>query len=358
MKILLVQQKMIGDVLVSSLLCEQLKKAHPDCELHYLINEHTLAVVENNPFIDTIVLFKKDAQQSKRKFFGFLKSISKEKYDVVIDIYGKLESNLISLFSGSPIKISHRKWYSNFIYTHTVSGTKNKDSELGLAIENRQSFIAPILKNDITETTAPKIYLTQTEINAAKSYLTKNDIALSKPIIMLGILGSGAQKTYPLPYMSKVIDAIASKTDATLLFNYIPSQLEEAKALYELCDEQSKSKIKFDVFAPSLRDFLALLYHCAAIIGNEGGAVNMAKALDVPTFSIYSPWINKLAWHTFNKNKQNVAVHLSDFMPDKFSSKSKKELKQHTEALYDLFKPSLFQDQITSFLGSKFISNE
>jgi len=358
MKILLVQQKMIGDVLLSSLLCEQLKTHYPNCELHYLINEHTTAVVHHNPHIDRIVIFSKEIEQSKLKFYRFLKSISKAKYDVVIDIYGKLESNLISFFSKAPIKISHHKWYSNFIYTHTVSGTQKKHSKVGLAVENRLAFLQPIVKKETSKIAQPKIFLSEEEIQAAKAYLLKNEIDLSKPIIMLGILGSGNQKTYPLQYMAKVIDRIAHQTKATLLFNYIPVQLKEAQQLYELCSVEAKTKIKFDVFAPSLRNFLAVLHHCKALIGNEGGAVNMAKALEVPTFSIYSPWISKLAWHTFNDTKKNMAVHLSDYQPDKFSKKSKKELKKEALNLYALFKPAFFYEELNTFLRNEISSSE
>ncbi|NBC57221.1 MAG: lipopolysaccharide heptosyltransferase family protein, partial [Bacteroidetes bacterium] len=51
MKILVIQQKMIGDVLTSSVICENLKRNFPNAEVHYLINRFTLPVVENNPYI-------------------------------------------------------------------------------------------------------------------------------------------------------------------------------------------------------------------------------------------------------------------------------------------------------------------
>ena len=56
MKVLVIQQKMIGDVLTSSILFEAIKIEHPSAELHYLINSHTVPVVENNPFVDKLVL--------------------------------------------------------------------------------------------------------------------------------------------------------------------------------------------------------------------------------------------------------------------------------------------------------------
>jgi heptosyltransferase-2 len=52
-KILVIQQKMIGDVLVSSLICENLKRSYPNSEVHYLINRFTIPVIENNPYVDT-----------------------------------------------------------------------------------------------------------------------------------------------------------------------------------------------------------------------------------------------------------------------------------------------------------------
>ena len=99
MKVLVIQQKMIGDVLTSTILCENIKNNLPKSEVHYLINTHTKAVVENNPYIDKIVLFTPNFRKNKLAFYNFLKGIKKENYDVVIDVYGKIESNLICFFS-------------------------------------------------------------------------------------------------------------------------------------------------------------------------------------------------------------------------------------------------------------------
>ncbi|MGB5821648.1 MAG: glycosyltransferase family 9 protein [Saonia sp.] len=357
MKILIIQQKMIGDVLISSILCENIKKNLPDSEVHYLINNHTEAVVVNNPYIDRIVYFKAEYKKNRLAFYAFLKGIRKEKYQAVIDVYGKLESNLVSLFSKAPIKVSHKKWYTNFVYTHHITKQKKRDMGVGYAIEDRLLFLAPIIPTLEETVKKPVIYLTDQEIAGAKKFLESHSIDFAKPILMLSILGSGKNKTYPLPYMAEVIDHIAEKTDATLLFNYIPSQYVEAKELYDRCAIGTKKHIKFDAFAKSLRSFLALLHHCDAIIGNEGGAINMAKALDIPTFSIFSPWITKLAWDIFS-DQNNVAVHLNDFMPEKIQGKSKKELKQESLELYPLFTPSLLLDKLEGFLANKVLANQ
>ncbi len=340
---------MIGDVLISTIICENIKRNLPDVEIHYLINCHTVPVVINNPFIDQVVLFKADYKKNKLAFYQFLKDIKEEKYHVVLDVYCKLESNLISLFSQAPLKASLKKWYSSFIYTHHVYKPKNRKRGTGMAIEDRLLFLAPILPNLNEAVKRPKIYLTEDETCAARTFLGAHNITGSEPIIMLNILGSHPNKTYPLPYMAEVIDLIAKITDATLLFNYIPCQHKQALELYDLCNDTTKKQIKIDAFASSLRLFLALVHHCNAVIGNEGGAINMAKALGVPTFSIFSPWITKAAWDTFS-DASNVAVHLNDYRPEEMYGKSKKELKKNNLDLYKRFTPAYFMLLLTDFL--------
>ena len=60
MKILIIQNKMIGDVLTSSILFEALKQKYPTSVLHFVINPATLPVLENNPFIDEFIYLNND----------------------------------------------------------------------------------------------------------------------------------------------------------------------------------------------------------------------------------------------------------------------------------------------------------
>jgi heptosyltransferase-2 len=70
--------------------------------------------------------------------------------------------------------------------------------------------------------------------------------------------------------MAKLINKLVSeKKEAQILFNYIPKQESEAKFIYDLCEPSAQKQIYFDLFGKSLRDFLAITYHCNALIGNE-----------------------------------------------------------------------------------------
>ncbi len=340
---------MIGDVLTTSILFEALKVKHPNAELHYVINQHTFPVVENNPFIDKFLFVTSEMEESKPKFLAFLKSIKQEKYDTVIDVYSKFSSNLMTKFSGAKMKISKQKWYTSYYYTHTYKEAKQPKTNAGLAIENRLQLLKPLC-DETPKAIQPKIYLTPEEISQSKQLLTDSKIDLAKPLYMISVLGSGDSKTYPLAQMAKVIDAVVEETNGQILFNYIPKQIHEAKTVYNFCNAETKKQIFFDVFGKNLRDFLSITYHCTALIGNEGGAVNMAKALDISTFTIFSPWIKKEAWSMFEDGKKHVSVHLSDFQPQLFEGKKTKELKADQKPLYEMFSPDYFIDKLNIFL--------
>ena len=106
---------MIGDVLVSSILCDNLRKAYPNTQIDYMVYESTIAVLQGNTSFDNLILFKEKHRKSKWEYFKLLKSIRAEKYDIVIDAYSKLESWLVVLFSGAKQKISYWKKGRTFL---------------------------------------------------------------------------------------------------------------------------------------------------------------------------------------------------------------------------------------------------
>jgi len=335
---------MIGDVLTSSILFAALRKEFPNAQLHYMIYEHTLSVVENNPDIDRFIVLDKS-----QSWLQHIVDIRKEDYYAVIDVYANVQTLLVTGLSKAKFRISYDKIYSRPLCTHVFSRNIKPKTIAGGAIEKRLRLLTP-LSNNIPVQIKPKIYLTTLEIENAREKLRQSEIKDLSNILMIGALGSSWTKTYPLAYLAKLLDQIVEKTGATLLFNYIPSQRKEVDELFKYCAPKTQGHILLEIYGKSLREFLAITYHCHALIGNEGGAVNMAKALDVPTFAIFSPSIAKVNWSMYEDGKKNVSVHLKDFKPQLFEGLSKKQLSTAQPKLYKEFTPGLIAGQLNEFL--------
>ncbi|MFL9844349.1 glycosyltransferase family 9 protein [Flavobacterium rhizosphaerae] len=343
-KVLVIQQKMIGDVLASSSICRILKKAYPESEIDYMIYDFTMPVVEHNPYIDNIILYKDDFRKNRYKLIRFALSIRKKKYDAVIDAYNKWESGIITLVSGAKTRIGYKKWYTSFFYDNTIEPNwRVPDS----ALVHRMQ-LAEALTGTAEQPAFPKIYLKPEEKQEAAQKIKQ--WAGQVPVIMVSVLGSDVIKSLPAAEMAKVIDAVAKNNNIKLIFNYLPKQTPLAQEIYNLCLPETRSKILFDFYIDSLRGFMAVVSQCIALIGNEGGAVNMAKALDIPTFTIFSPWINKTSWNMLEDGEKHEAIHLQDYYPDLYGEKHPKEFKDKATELYKKLTFSLFENKLKKFV--------
>lgn len=350
MKILVIQQKMIGDVLTSSILFEALRNKYPNAELHYLVYAHTTPVLEHNPFIDKIIEYHSGIGKDPIKFFKFLNLVRKESYTAIIDIYSKISSGIIAKYSGASVRIGFHKNYTCKFYTHTFNYKEKPDTPAGLAIENRMQFLEALDKNFPKEL-KPKIFISAKEKEICRKKLLNNGVNLEQPLIMCGVLGSSSVKTYPYKYMASVLESfIEQAPTAQILFNYLPCQKNEAKKIYMQCNPKTKSQILFHVYESSLKGFILTCANCDLYFGNEGGATNIMKALDKPTFSIHSPHVTKDYWAIYEDGKKHVSVHLEDFQPQRFESCPSRYNRKLNASLYQNLKPELISLKLSNFL--------
>lgn len=342
---------MIGDVLISSIICNNLKTEYPDAQIDYLVYDFTFPVIENNPNIDNVILFDKKKVNNFLKLLKFAFEIRKKNYDIVIDAYAKLESGIVTLFSGAERRISYKQKGLQIAYNEKIDHLNTSTSSFGLAIDRKiVLFKSLINKNSIDP--YPKLFLTDLEKKETLQLFKDFNIDKSKnKVIMFSIFGSEKAKTYPLEYMLNLIEFTAQNTNCSILFNYTNKQKQDALQLFQLCSSATQKKIQLDLIGTDLRSFIKIMDNCDLIIGNDGGAVNIAKALNKPSFTIFSPWIKKENWSIFEDGKTHIGVHLFDFYPELKKQFELKKLKEEYHNFYLKLKPELFSDKLNTFLN-------
>lgn len=347
-KILVIQQKMIGDVLISSILCSHLKAMFPQAQLHYAIHQGTKAVVQGHPDIDQFIL--STPEPSFRQWRKLRAQIRAQRYDLIVDAYGKLESLRMILGSGAPRVYGHKKWFSALAYTKTSRPCNRVYTIAGNAIEDRLRLIYP--ESEIHKKALefrPKIYLNSAEISWAKDLLAQHKLNQGQTLAMVSVLGSSLDKSLPAQTMAQIITTIAQQRNTHILLNYLPSQKNSVDEILALVPKTQQANLHPEIYGKNLREFLALLSQVNYLVGNEGGAVNMAKALEIPTFTLFSPWINKSAWNSFEDGRTHIGLHLKDFKPEQFAGQSNKEVRKKYREFYAAFNFDLFAEQLDKF---------
>ncbi|WP_298951354.1 glycosyltransferase family 9 protein [uncultured Nonlabens sp.] len=354
MRILLIQYKMLGDVLTSTIIADQLKIIYPDAHLDYLIIAHAGALVAHHPAIDNLIKVTKSDFEKMSFIISLSRKLKHNKYDLLIDAYGKNNSAVLSLLSRAKQRIGYKKWFSRLAYTDAVKNIPNSSIyKAGIALGSRMLLTTP-LTSDVQWHLKPQIYLKPTEKTEGEKWLLQSGIDLKKSLTMVSVLGSSTNKTLPFTSMAKVLDNFVNQTGSQLLFNYIPSQKKDALAIYNTCSITTQKHIFIDAFAPSIRDFVKILSHCTSIIGNEGGAINMGKALNIPTFAIFSPWINKASWNISEDGKKHISVHLQDYLPELYKNSSPGNMKSQAMELYQQFDTELMFPNLEKFIEENY----
>ena len=129
-KILVIQNKRIGDVLISSVIANNIKNVFKDAHVTYFVYDYTTGVIENNPNIDRIIAINDKELKKLPTLLKTIAQIRREKYDIIFDSYAKFQSRMMCLFSGAKYRIGFKRKHKELklpFYTHPVNFLDKKN---------------------------------------------------------------------------------------------------------------------------------------------------------------------------------------------------------------------------------------
>lgn len=98
----------IGDVMVCSALCEEIKKNYPESKLIFVTNNISAQVAEGIPSVDEVRIF--DKKKEHRGLLGLLKFASAFKdVDVCFPVHSYDRGNLLAFLTGARRRISNKQ---------------------------------------------------------------------------------------------------------------------------------------------------------------------------------------------------------------------------------------------------------
>ncbi len=121
-KILIVQHKPFGDILLNTGYLPELRRKFPNAQIDYLIQRPYITVLEDNPHLDNLIIMeKKEGYKNYLEQFKTILKVRRRKYDLIIDQLRGTSSARIVLFSGIKYRLGLNKKKWNFIYNVRAS---------------------------------------------------------------------------------------------------------------------------------------------------------------------------------------------------------------------------------------------
>ena len=298
-KILIIQQKPFGDILLNTGYLTELRRHFPDAQIDYLIQKPYITILADNPHLDNLVIM--DKTRSWKRFISYLKIIRiirKTKYDLVIDqLRGTSSVRFVALsgarwrlgFKLKPKRrmgITFNRW--NWLYNLSVPKGETR-------YYARMKFDA-LLPLGISEVEHNIFYHVKPEsFDYIKNWLHNEGIINTK--LMVFSPGTPVKrKQWDLDCYAQLADMIQNQLDSRVVLLWGPGEKEDTLYI------QNKMKT-VPVIAPSttFNQAGALLNFSELLITNDGGINHLAVSQEVPSIAIFGRSSNPKKWCAWHK---------------------------------------------------------
>lgn len=281
-RILVCQQRQIGDALLVTPALELLKHRFPQAQLHLFTEKKCEPLLRHNPHIDALHLLHKREQPNIISQLRWYRSVAAHNFDLVVDFQQLPRCAMLTFFSHAAVRLSHpAPWYRHFLYTHEVAPAP------GYAAAAKASQLGPL--GIAWRGEKPLLFLTAQEHAEAASLLTSLGLRPEHELITIDATHRRASKRWPAPYFARLIELLGrAQPHLRFLLLRGPGEEEEVTALAELCAQHCTgiSALLLLPPLPSLRISAACMARASLHIGNCSAPRHIAVALNVPSLII------------------------------------------------------------------------
>ena len=287
-KILCIKPRGIGDIVLSTIILDNLKNHFPIAQIHYLTEYFAKPALKNNPLVNKILTMDKTDFPLKISWM-----LRKEKYDIVIDLWSNPRSAQITFFSGAKYKVGYA--YRGRKYAYNILGTSSKGETH--SAEHNLELLKPLEVKIISKNI--HYYIGDEEKAFADKYFQENQLNNAK---VFGIIPSGGwdSKRCDKNKWVEICRESVSKFNCKILVLWGPGDENDAEFIKQNLGDDC-------LLAPksSLTQLAALISKCNLVIANDSGPMHIAAALKVPTLGIFGP-TNPKAHRPYSANSDYV----------------------------------------------------
>ncbi len=316
-RILIIQYKPFGDVLLNTAYLPALRKKFPDAVIDYLVQKPFRVILEDNRNIDNLILMEKKKGKTFAYYMERIRTIfkiRKLKYDMMIDQIRGPGSSQITFFSGAKYRLGWKKvkpwtWLKGYNWVYNYSEIRDHKIYAGRA---KFKLLKPL---GIEETDDNIFYHVKPEsLEYIDNWLKDTGLA-GKIIVVFSPVTPVYRKQWEFERFAKVADMIKDNTECEILLLWGPGELDKVELMASLMKNKP-------VIAPktTFNQAGALLQRTWIYIGNDGGIIHLAVSQDTPSIAIFGPKTHPLKWtawhlpiHRYLRNFDFIAKNDNTF---------------------------------------------
>ena len=275
-RILLVQLRRLGDVVLSTALLDDLHRALPEAQIDMLVGRHAAPLVAGHPLIRARIVLE------DRGTLGTAKLVRASGYDAVFDIQGSMRTAMITRASGAPLRVGWKVRAAPLAYTHSLA--RGGAPEYVVRRRRRLLELAGIPVND----TLPRITLTAHERLQGEADLRSAGAPPAGHRVAFALITSSPARDWPLDRFATLANALLDRGITPIVLTAGTPNAVSGK-LRALCPRAILLPALDSDRDREMRRFLGVLAACDVLLSGDTGPAHMADALGVPRVTLYGP---------------------------------------------------------------------
>ena len=333
MNILFVRLSYIGDILHATPAARWIKEQYPDAKLHWIVTPSMVELLEGNPYVDEIIPWERDEYEAHSKklhiptmwrmWWELKAKLEPYKFDVAVDVQGRLITGLVLLASGAPIRLGLGGTKElNWLFTnyktkpstdHVIKRYVEVAQLLKEAVTKQANLETPLKTVDNgldTETlhtvSAKKMYhmdfyvpsklhtWAEEQWKTIDNHTSLNRGEVEKPLRVGLVLGtSWATKEWPQEKWYSLIKSLQYRANFVCLGG--PKEATQYKSLMDSLTAEGIEHIMLNMLGKTtLQEVGALIESCDVVVTADTGSLHIALALDKPVVALFGPTDPKL----------------------------------------------------------------
>jgi heptosyltransferase II len=292
LRILIIRLSSFGDIILTEPITAVLRKTYPDAEIDFLTSQQYATLPRMFPNISTVFSWNKDKES--------LRVIQERRYDLVLDLHGKLESFFIRMRLGAPQNLTYDKKHG--LRNRIVQKMTNK------TIGSTTELYASVLDKMRIPYTLPRpviIPLRQKDPLMREAFREKRESRR----IFIGVFpgANHVTKIYPIEQMSSVLSSLPD--DWKLCFVFMGGMQEKT------INTILKKSVKFpSIDLTGQLDYLNLAYIVSEldmVISMDSGPMHLTAALGKPQVALFGATHTKLGFAPQNPKAIVIEKNIS-----------------------------------------------
>ena len=274
-KILVVQPKPFGDVLLTSAYLPALRRRFPNAQIDYFVAKPYDRMVYKHPALDNVVAvnMRPGKWYAIDRLLSFLTAF-KRHYDLVIDQNASTTSSQVIALSGARYRLGYSSGQSAMF-----SNIKAEYGPTKYNAAKRYDMLKPFGIDE--EPVKLFFYISKQEHQFAKNWFIEHGLS-DKKVILYSPGTTYHYKAWKVDYFARTADEIARRTDTLSLIIFGPNEKSYADAMAEKMQTPA-----FILPALTLGQAGAILKRVTFFICNDGGIYHLAVATETPTLGIF-----------------------------------------------------------------------